>query len=454
MSKLLLISTDQDLFQALSACEGNTRWTDSLEEAQSLLTAEHFDGLLCDLTVLGEEEWSGLLSFGLPVLVVTDAQGLSAAVQAVKDGATDLLLKPAEPAALAEVCRRVFQADGAVEVATAGVATDKKKALSRIIGSGPQMNRVFETIESAARFPSTVLVVGETGTGKELVARAIHELSPRRERPLVSINCAAIPETLLEDELFGHVKGAFTGAHQARVGRFEQADGGTLFLDEIGEMSLGLQAKLLRVLQEREFERLGSGRTIKVDVRVIAATSADLEERIRRGEFRKDLFYRLNVVAIKLPPLRERRCDLRLLAAHFLNQFSTEYGLPIKSLPTATLERLAAYDWPGNIRELQNVIERATILSGTRSQLLPGDLPEEITRLEPARALQTLSIPDDGLHFETVVSQIERELLLESLRRTGGNKCQAARLLNLKRTTFIEKLKRLNLSPEAEPALS
>ncbi len=453
MIRLLTLGLEEELVEALATDGFQLQLARSIEEAFSHLAETHFNGILCDLSGIENEGLSSLVTCGQAVLIITDRPHLSAAVQAVKEGATDLLLKPCQAGLVIDTCHRLFNAavSPTTEVRT---TTGRRRTLSKIIGSSPQMLRVFETIESAARFPSTVLIVGETGTGKELVARAIHEMSPRSSRPMVSINCAAIPETLLEDELFGHVKGAFTGAHQTRIGRFEQADGGTIFLDEIGEMSLNLQAKLLRVLQEREFERLGSGRTIKVDVRVIAATSAELEEKIRQGEFRKDLYYRLNVIAIKLPALRDRREDLPQLAAYFLNCFSQAYGLPPKSLTPATLERLSAYDWPGNIRQLQNVIERATILSGNRAQLSPGDLPEELTPAEASPALQTLSIPEGGLNFDSVVSNIERELLLESLRRTGGNKCQAARLLNLKRTTFIEKLKRLNLTPETEPALS
>ncbi len=451
MIKLLTIGLERELIEALTTDGFQLQLARSIEEALLHLAEAHFNGILCDLTIIENEDLSSLVACGQAVLIITDASRLSSAVQAVKEGATDLVLKPCQPGLVIDTCRRLFSA---AVCPTTEARTSRRRPLSKIIGSSPQMLRVFETIESAARFPSTVLIVGETGTGKELVARAIHEMSPRSARPMVSINCAAIPESLLEDELFGHVKGAFTGAHQTRIGRFEQADGGTIFLDEIGEMSLNLQAKLLRVLQEREFERLGSGRTIKVDVRVIAATSAELEEKVRQGEFRKDLYYRLNVITIKLPALRDRRQDLPQLAAYFLNCFSQAYGLPAKTLTPATLKRLSAYDWPGNIRQLQNVLERATILSGTRAQLELGDLPEELTAAEAGPTLQTLSIPEGGLNFDSVVSNIERELLLESLRRTGGNKCQAARLLNLKRTTFIEKLKRLNLTPETEPALS
>jgi DNA-binding NtrC family response regulator len=270
------------------------------------------------------------------------------------------------------------------------------------------------------------------------------------------MNCAAVPEQLLEDELFGHVKGAFTGAHTSREGRFEQAQGGTLFLDEIGDMSLPLQAKLLRVLQEREFERLGSSRTVRVDVRIIAATSADLEQRIANGQFRSDLYYRLNVVHLKLPPLKDRPADIRPLAEHLLRSFCQTTGLPLKAISDEAWQAIMSYRWPGNVRQLQNAMERAAVLSGERTKITLEDLPEEVrggaaTGISPisaSAALAEAAIPDEGLNFEAVVSQVERELLLQSLAKTNGNKMQAAKLLNMKRTTFVEKLKRLQINTE------
>jgi DNA-binding NtrC family response regulator len=304
-------------------------------------------------------------------------------------------------------------------------------------------------------------VTGETGTGKELVARAIHELSPRGGNALVALNCAAIPEQLLEDELFGHVKGAFTGAQSARAGRFEQADGGTLFLDEIGDMSLPLQSKLLRVLQEREFEKLGSSRTVKVDVRVVAATSADLQRRIDEGTFRPDLYYRLNVVHLRLPPLRERREDIRPLAEHLLAKFCAGVGLPSKSVSEEVWDALAAYRWPGNVRQIQNAVERAAVLTGSAPEINLQDLPEEVREaaasdgahgdamavgLKPGR--RPTALPDSGVNFDAVVTKVERDLLLQSLAKAGGNKMRAAQLLGMKRTTFVEKLKRLGIEWE------
>jgi DNA-binding NtrC family response regulator len=275
----------------------------------------------------------------------------------------------------------------------------------------------------------------------------------------VALNCAAVPEQLLEDELFGHVKGAFTGAQGARAGRFEQADGGTLFLDEVGDMSLPLQAKLLRVLQEREFEKLGSSRTVKVDVRVVAATSADLQRRIEEGAFRPDLYYRLNVVHLRLPPLRERRDDIRPLAEHMLDKFCAASGLPPKVVSRDAWYALAAYRWPGNVRQLQNAVERAAVLTGTAAEIQLQDLPEEVREATasegaagagPQPALPPPDIPDAGINFDAVVTKVERDLLLQSLAKAGGNKMRAAQLLGMKRTTFVEKLKRLGIEWEKD----
>ncbi|HEX8353939.1 MAG TPA: sigma-54 dependent transcriptional regulator, partial [Pyrinomonadaceae bacterium] len=277
--------------------------------------------------------------------------------------------------------------------------------------------------------------------------------------------CAALQENLLESELFGHEKGAFTGADKQRVGRFEQADGGTLFLDEIGDMSLPLQSKLLRVLQEREFEKLGSSRTVKVDVRVVAATSADLQRRIDEGAFRPDLYYRLNVVHLRLPPLRERREDVRPLAEHLLTKFCAGVGLPPKSVSEEAWEALAAYRWPGNVRQLQNAVERAAVLTGGATEIQLQDLPEEVREAFAAEGgpgaatnaglkagRQPPDIPDDGVDFDAVVTKVERDLLLQSLAKAGGNKMRAAQLLGMKRTTFVEKLKRLGIEWDKEEA--
>jgi transcriptional regulator with GAF, ATPase, and Fis domain len=292
----------------------------------------------------------------------------------------------------------------------------------------------------------TVLVTGETGTGKEMVAQAVHQAGPRGRLPMVSVSCSALPENLLEAELFGHVRGAFTGAINQRAGRFEQANGSTLFLDEIGDMPLELQAKLLRVLQEREFQRLGSSETIRVDVRVIAATNVDLLERVREGTFREDLYYRLNVVPIHMPALRERSGDVAALAQHFIRKICNLEGIPLKQISREALDRLAGHSWPGNVRQLENAIERAIVLSGERSMLYPADFPlgGGIARRTPesAKAL-FVHVPDDGLDFDQTVGQIARSIIEQALRKTKGNKKMAADMLRLKRTTLAAKLRSL-----------
>ncbi len=315
-----------------------------------------------------------------------------------------------------------------------------------LIGGSRAMQRIFETIRLVAPRRSTMLITGETGTGKEMVARSIHAASNRAHLPMVSVNCSALPETLLEAELFGHVKGAFTGAMNLRVGRFEQANHSTIFLDEIGDMPLSLQAKLLRVVQEREFQRLGSSATIQVDVRVITATHAQLPEMVKQGKFREDLYYRLNVVQVPVPPLRERGSDIFILARYFIEKICRAEKIPVKQISVETLDRLAAHDWPGNVRQLENAVEKAIVLSGERLALVPGDFPL------PARtnrvALQAgtppfVAVPDDGLDFERTVGSIELNILEQALKRTGGNKKLAADMLGLKRTTLSAKLKSL-----------
>jgi DNA-binding NtrC family response regulator len=422
------------------------------EAALERLASEDFHIVVTDVTLPG---MSGLdllphLSRLQPrcVSIVITAYGtIDIAVEAMKRGATDFLTKPI---ALDNLL-------GALRVAAARASAQRVPPSSvdfsdnQIIATSPVMRRLFDSVTTVAPFNTTVLITGETGTGKELTARAIHQHSPRNIRTLVTLNCAAIPEQLLEDELFGHVKGAFTGAQNAREGRFEKANGGTLFLDEIGEMSLTMQAKLLRVLQEREFEKLGSSRTLKVDVRIVAATSADLERRIEEGHFRPDLYYRLNVVHLRVPPLRERPQDIQPLAEHLIARFCANAGLPVKSIDEQVWPVLDAYHWPGNVRQLQNAMERAAALSGMRPIIQLSDFPEEVRDqsgncASPSGARLTPEASIEGQSMNAVVSNVERQLLLQSLNKTGGNKTRAAKLLNMKRTTFVEKLKRLEHS--------
>ena len=315
-----------------------------------------------------------------------------------------------------------------------------------LVGQSHAMRQIGHIIRMVGGRRATVLITGETGTGKEVAARALHLAGPRRRAPLVAINCSALPENLLEAELFGHVRGAFTGAHQSRTGRFEQAHGGTLFLDEIGEMPLDLQSKLLRVLQEREFQRLGSSETVRVDVRVVAATNCDLAERIEEGRFREDLFYRLNVVPIHLPPLRARREDIPALAEHFTARICSSERMPLKRLTAQALDHLRGYAWPGNVRQLENAVEMAIALSGERLTLGPVDFPLPQARMRAAvpADFPIVAVPDGGLDYERTLALIERSILEQALQKTGGNKKAAAQMLRLKRTTLSAKVRSLD----------
>jgi transcriptional regulator with PAS, ATPase and Fis domain len=311
-----------------------------------------------------------------------------------------------------------------------------------IIGRSRAMQPLFSMLETVARTASTVLITGETGTGKEVIAKAIHHNSPRKSHKFVAINCGAIPEQLLEAELFGHERGAFTGAVGMRQGRFEHANKGTIFLDEVGTMSLGLQTKLLRALQERAFERVGGNQTIKVDVRVIAATNSALQEMIKEGSFRADLYFRLNVIPITLPPLRDRREDVPLLVAHFLKKFAPDAP---PQMSQGAMRSLMAYAWPGNVRQLENAIERAVTLSGGRTEIDVTDLLPEMQEVPPPAAMPYVDLPDEGMDLNVYLSSLERDLIKRALDRTRGNRNKASELLHIKRTTLVEKMKRLGL---------
>jgi two-component system response regulator AtoC len=466
-AKILIVEDDERLREVLleaAAMEGyDARAVSSAEAAVELLQREPFDILVTDVALPG---MSGLdllrhcpqLRPGILPIVITAFGTVDIAVEAMKRGAADFLTKPFELDGLLGTIRVAAERAVRLRAVSQGSAGDESAAWpGNLVVAAPAMQKLLEQVRAIAPFQTTVLVTGETGTGKEMIARALHQLSPRAGKALVALNCAAVPEQLLEDELFGHVKGAFTGAQGGREGRFEQADGGTLFLDEIGDMSLPLQSKLLRVLQEREFERLGSSRTVKVDVRVVAATSADLERRIDEGTFRPDLYYRLNVVHLRLPPLRERREDIRPLALHLLAKFCSNTGLPPKELRDDAWDALHGYGWPGNVRQLQNAVERAAALTGTAEEIRLHDLPEEVragadasTQAPPPATAGGRLLRGEGVDFDAVVSEVERDLLLQALDRAGGNKMRAAQLLNMKRTTFVEKLKRLQLDAGEE----
>ncbi|MBC7929366.1 MAG: sigma 54-interacting transcriptional regulator, partial [Rubrivivax sp.] len=316
-------------------------------------------------------------------------------------------------------------------------------ALGRLVGSSQAMRLVKERIGKVARGMAPVLVRGESGTGKELAAQAVHHNSPRRDRAFVAINCAALTETLLESELFGHEKGAFTGALAQKKGKLEVADGGTLFLDEVGEMSPILQAKLLRVLQEREFERVGGTRSIRVDVRVVAATNRDLEDAVRQKGFRQDLYYRLNVVSFEMPALRERKEDIPLLANYFAAKYAAKFKRKVTGLSSQARECLLNYDWPGNVRELENAIERAVVL-GTTERVLPEDLPETVLEAEASSG----ATPATVTKYHDAVRESKKHLLLRALEQSGGSFTEAARLLEVHPNYLHRLISNLNLRPE------
>jgi two-component system response regulator PilR (NtrC family) len=420
------------------------------EAALERLAAFAFDILITDLRLPGidgrqvldaaTERYPELIA-----IVITGFGTVKDAVDAIKQGASDFITKPFQFDALMHVLHSAMeQRRLKSENAYLRSQLEQRYRFDGIVGRSARMRELFQLLETVAGTSSTVLITGETGTGKELAARAIHHNSSRRHHRFVALNCSAIPETLLEAELFGHVRGAFTGAVANRQGKLEQAHRGTLFLDEVATMSPALQAKLLRVLQEREFERVGDSHTVKIDVRVIAATHSDLSKMVAEGSFREDLFYRLNVIPVVMPALRERRDDIPLLVQHFLERLAADSGRPPVTVSQEAIRRLMAYSWPGNVRQLENALERALAFSRGRAQLEVSDLAPEIQN-EPSPAdASDVWLPDEGIDFARYVEAIELSLIRRSLERTQGNKRQAARLLNLKRTTLIEKLKRLD----------
>jgi DNA-binding NtrC family response regulator len=450
----LLFVDDEETLRTLMAERLRSRGfevveADNGERAIELLEQFAFDVIITDLRLPGVDGSQVMRAAlerypGIVVIVITGFGTVRDAVDAIKKGAADFVAKPFQFDELMHVLHKgLEQRRLKSENAYLRSQLEERYKFGGILGKSKPMQALFHLLDTVARANSTILITGETGTGKEVVARAIHHNSPRKLHRFVALNCSAIPETLLEAELFGHVRGAFTGAVGMRQGRFEQASKGTLFLDEVGTMSVALQMKLLRALQEREFERVGDNTTIKVDVRVIAATNSDLVAMVRTGAFREDLYYRLNVIPIKLPPLRERRDDIPLLAQHFLDKFVS----PPKgrmTLSQGAMRRLMAYSWPGNVRQLENAIERAVALSVGRQQIEIQDLPPEVQAVPEPTASPTMEFPEDGIDLPAYLSSIERDLIQRSLERTGGNRNKAAELLRIKRTTLVEKLKRLS----------
>src|SRR6516165_5643089 len=435
---------------------------DSGEAAVARLADFAFDVIITDLRLPGMDG-SALVQAAvgrypdIVAIVVTGYGTTKDAVGAIKSGAFDFVSKPFQIDELLHVLESALeQRRLKSENAYLRAQLEERYRFEGIVGKSRPMQKLFQLLETVAATNSTILISGETGTGKEVLARAIHHNSARRLHRFLALNCSAIPESLLEAEIFGYVRGAFTGAVGNRQGRLEQAHKGTLFLDEVGTMSTALQMKLLRVLQEREFERVGDSHSIKVDVRVIAATNSDLLKMVARGEFREDLYYRLNVIPVHVPPLRERKDDIPLLVHHFLEKLTRDGGSVVPrgtKPPTVSqdaMRRLMAYHWPGNVRQLENAVERALAFTAGRGQIDVNDLSSEVQQAQVPVVSSPVTLPDEGIDLDLFVASVERELIERSLERTGGNKGAAARLLNLKRTTLVEKLKRLErLSPRA-----
>jgi DNA-binding NtrC family response regulator len=457
---LLIVDDEAPLREAIAERLGDhgfaVEQAGSGEDALVRLSEFAFDVIITDLRLPGVDG-RAVLDAALErypdiiAIIITGYGTVKDAVNAIKQGAADFVTKPFQFDALLHVLNSALeQRRLRSENAYLRSQLEDRYRIDGLVGRSPVMRNLFQLLETVAATSSTILISGETGTGKELAARAIHHGSPRRANRFVALNCSAIPETLLEAELFGHVRGAFTGAVGTRQGRLEQAHKGTLFLDEVGTMSPALQAKLLRVLQEREFERVGDSHTIRIDVRILAATHSDLERMVADGTFREDLFYRLNVIPVTVPPLRDRREDIPLLVQHFLQKLGTEQVPPrTVTMSQEAMRRLMAHPWPGNVRQLENIVERALAFSQGRPQIDVGDLGPEIQSAPAAAEGPNGWFPDEGMDLERYIEGVELSLIKRSLERTHGNKVQAAKLLNLKRTTLIEKLKRLERGASA-----
>jgi DNA-binding NtrC family response regulator len=459
IEKIIVLEDDailrNNLAQTLRRRRYDVAAVSTIAEAQEYLAADNFDLIILDVR-LPDGDGTDLLKAlqqrpQRPLVVITTGFGsVESAVECMKNGAFDYLIKPFSTEQIEVVLRKAEEFTQLLKV-NRFLSQETDEAEQELLGNSPAMQELRQLIRKVARTQATVLIQGESGTGKELVARAIYRESPRAHGPFIKVNCAAIPENLIESEFFGHEKGAFTGAINKREGRFELAHGGTILLDEISEISPSVQAKLLRVLQEREFERVGGTRTIKVDVRVIATTNRNLEQSVERKEFRQDLFFRLNVVPIHLPPLRERRSDIVPLAEEFMRRFSRKHGVHIKGFSDAALAALQAHDWPGNVRELQNVVERAVILCGDDGLLEPGhlglstpvQLRSETRSAGPAPAAPPPTGPASDGHFPTL-AELERQHILAALQFCKGNRTHAARVLGISIRTLRNKLHEIN----------
>ena len=438
--RILVDSLETDGFNVSGVMDG--------EEALSIICSKNIEVLITELEIPKIDGMSLLTNAreenqDIIVFMMAKNASVDIAVNAMKFGVEEFLTKPVILEKLTEKIKLSIKKTKQKHI-NEEQTTTSRKIRENIIGKSKELKKVFELIGKVANTDSTVLISGESGTGKELIAKAIHYSSYRKDRPFIPVNCGAIPEELLESELFGHEKGAFTGAHKARTGRFELADTGTVFLDEIGDMSPNLQVKILRVLQEQELERVGGVRPVKVDIRIIAATHRDLEKAVADLKFREDLYYRLNVIPVNLPSLRDRNSDVSLLVNYFINIFNIQKSRSIQGVTKEALECLKAYRWPGNIRELQNIIERMVVLKmdGT---IDVEDLPDNILSGRLDKDSTEVKLPENGDSFNSMVTNFEKQLIQQALTKSSGVKNKAAKLLNMNRTTLVEKIKKLKL---------
>ncbi|MCA9041392.1 MAG: sigma-54-dependent Fis family transcriptional regulator [Planctomycetaceae bacterium] len=449
---LLIVDDDKHICDAMAdylrSLGYRTDTAFTCQEGIDRLEESRFDAVICDVN-LPDQDGFQLLEFGVEnkpetaIILLTGYGTIESAIEAIRMGAFDYLTKPVIDEELHLTIQRALSRKEIVEEnKNLRSRLDEKYGLHNIIGHDYKMVRMFDVIESVADTRATVLILGENGTGKTITARAIHQLSNRKNKPFVEVACGALPENLLESELFGHVKGSFTGATSDKIGKFLQADGGTLFLDEIATASPSLQVKLLRVLQDKEFEPVGSTQTHKVDVRLVFATNSDLEEMVRKGEFRQDLYYRLNVISVTQPPLRERISDIPLLIDHYLQVMNEQNGKSVARFDDQAMQLLKSYSWPGNVRELVNVIERAVVLS--KGDVIHAfELPENLHD-ESSLAGYSANLTESG-SLKTAMAAPERQIIIEALDANGWNRQETAKMLGINRTTLYKKMKKYDI---------
>lgn len=447
----MIVDDERDVREALGLIlrdEYELSMASSSEDALKAVKAGQVDMVLLDINMPGVDgirtlEMIKTADSSVGVIMLSASDSAQQAVSALKKGAYDYITKPFDTEDLRSTLNRY--ADSLVlkdKVTYLEEMQDESYGLGEIISRSPRMTAVFEVIKKVAVTPSNVLITGESGTGKELVAKAIHSLGDRKDKPFVTVNCGAVPAELIESELFGHERGSFTGAHARKIGKFEYADSGTIFLDEISTLPMPLQTKLLRVLQERTFERVGSNTPIKVDIRIVAATNLDLEKEVKKGAFREDLFFRLNVVPIDLPPLRDRKEDIPLLVAHFIEKHSGRCGRKVQSITERALKAMQTYQWPGNVRELENLVERLVVLSIQGQPIDIEDLPLTMFYSGVDGAAH-----DTPIDFKEACRAFERRYILDILTTTGWNRVEAARKLKIHRNTLLMKMRELGIKP-------